>query len=248
MANNSVIIKSFRNGLDVFLDPDLDFELLKTEACRKFGDSAKFFGNATIAVSFSGRKLTSTEENELIEVICGACGINICCVIEKDEDRNEVYLKALEQFAEAASAAGGQLYKGSVKAGETVRTPYSIIVLGDVNPGAKVISGGNIVVLGTLYGFAHAGYYEEDAEETFDLVDSQGEAVPGFFDRQGTCFVAALEMKSPSIAIGGSRAHIEEKALKVPLLSKNSAKICYGLDKDIYIESISKEFLRNLPF
>ncbi len=248
MAKNLVVIKSFKNGLDIFLDPELEFEELKQEVFHKFGDSAKFFGNAKVAMSFSGRVLTSAEENELIDTISSACNLQICCLIEKDDERNDIYLKALGQFSEVASSVGGQLYKGTVTAGEIVKTPYSIVVLGDVNPGAKIISGGNIVVLGTLYGFAHAGFYEESEDDGFELVNQEGEHIPDMGDKRSDCFVAALEMKSPSIAIGSSRAHIEEKALRVPLLSKNSAKICYGHDKDIYIEGISKEFLRNLPF
>jgi septum site-determining protein MinC len=34
-----------------------------------------------------------------------------------------------------------------------------VVILGDVNPGAEVVAGGNILVLGTLRGVAHAGRY-----------------------------------------------------------------------------------------
>ena len=38
----------------------------------------------------------------------------------------------------------------------------SLIILGDVGPGAKVISGGNIIVLGALRGHAYAGIDNDD--------------------------------------------------------------------------------------
>jgi septum site-determining protein MinC len=32
-----------------------------------------------------------------------------------------------------------------------------VVVLGDVNPGAEVVAGGDVIVVGTLRGLAHAG-------------------------------------------------------------------------------------------
>ena len=40
---------------------------------------------------------------------------------------------------------------------QVIECKTSIVVLGDVNPGAKIIAKGNIVVLGSLRGNAYAG-------------------------------------------------------------------------------------------
>jgi len=46
---------------------------------------------------------------------------------------------------------------GRVRSGQKVTTPKHLIILGDVNPGAEVSAGGDILVLGSLCGTAFAG-------------------------------------------------------------------------------------------
>jgi septum site-determining protein MinC len=45
----------------------------------------------------------------------------------------------------------------TLRSGHQVKHPGHIIVLGDVNPGAELIAGGNIIVWGKLLGVVHAG-------------------------------------------------------------------------------------------
>lgn len=56
--------------------------------------------------------------------------------------------------------AGGRVLTidGTVRSGAVVRFPGDVQVFGDVNPGAQVIAGGNVLVFGALKGLAHAGF------------------------------------------------------------------------------------------
>lgn len=54
-----------------------------------------------------------------------------------------------------------RILHGTLRSGQKVETEHSIIIFGDVNSGAEVIAGGDIVILGTLRGIAHAGAYDE---------------------------------------------------------------------------------------
>jgi septum site-determining protein MinC len=47
--------------------------------------------------------------------------------------------------------------KNTIRSGEEICHPSSIIIFGDVNPGANIIAYGDIFVWGTLKGVAHAG-------------------------------------------------------------------------------------------
>ena len=48
-------------------------------------------------------------------------------------------------------------HRGAIRSGNKLEFEGSIVVLGDVNAGAEVIAGENIVVVGILRGLAHAG-------------------------------------------------------------------------------------------
>ena len=59
---------------------------------------------------------------------------------------------------------GGERYgipalvvRGTCRAGEVLRVPGNVVVLGNVNPGAQIIAEGDILVFGSLRGMAHAG-------------------------------------------------------------------------------------------
>lgn len=60
-------------------------------------------------------------------------------------------------FSEDIESSETKFYKGSLRSGKKVEFEGSIVVLGDVNAGAEVIAGENIVILGILRGMAHAG-------------------------------------------------------------------------------------------
>ena len=48
-------------------------------------------------------------------------------------------------------------HQGTVRAGEYLDTPGDLLIVGDVNPGAKVSAEGSIIIWGRLLGIAHAG-------------------------------------------------------------------------------------------
>jgi septum site-determining protein MinC len=51
----------------------------------------------------------------------------------------------------------GLLVKRRVRSGQVLRHPGHIVVVGDVNPGAQLIAGGDVLVWGKLQGNVHAG-------------------------------------------------------------------------------------------
>ena len=49
------------------------------------------------------------------------------------------------------------VHNGTLRSGQTLRKSESVVVVGDVNPGAKVISSGDVMIWGRLRGIAYAG-------------------------------------------------------------------------------------------
>ena len=74
----------------------------------------------------------------------------------------------------------GLVIAGRVRSGQKIQAKKHLIVLGDVNPGAEAIAGGDIIILGSLQGKASAG--QPDNEEAI---------------------IVALEFKPTQIQIGG---------------------------------------------
>ncbi|MEB3277248.1 MAG: septum site-determining protein MinC [Cyanobacteriota bacterium] len=50
-----------------------------------------------------------------------------------------------------------RIHQGTLRAGDQLECEGSLLVLGDVNPGARVTASGHVLVWGTLRGVAHAG-------------------------------------------------------------------------------------------
>lgn len=82
-----------------------------------------------------------------------------------NEPRTRVAAAALgldwqPQDVVAASGDGHsnlQIHQGTLRSGDHLEVEGSLLVLGDVNPGAQVSAGGHVLVWGTLRGVAHAG-------------------------------------------------------------------------------------------
>ena len=224
---NAVIIKSFPNGLSIFLDSELPFSQLLNEIAVKFSESANFFKDASMVLSFEGRVLSDQEERQIVDTISANSRLNIVCIMGKDEETDRSFIKALQKlsFRQEVMENAGQFYKGTLKDGQILETENSIIVLGDVYPGACIISSKDIVVLGGLYGQAYAGGNGEDGH-----------------------FVVALEMSPEKLKIGDFKYKTSEKQSKWSIKPKIQPKIAYVNDARVKIEPITKELLSDLPF
>lgn len=49
------------------------------------------------------------------------------------------------------------LLRRTVRSGQVITHPGTIIIIGDINPGAEVVAGGDVIVWGRLRGVVHAG-------------------------------------------------------------------------------------------
>jgi septum site-determining protein MinC len=49
------------------------------------------------------------------------------------------------------------LVQRTIRSGNSITYPGHVIIIGDVNPGAEIIAGGNVIVWGRLKGTVHAG-------------------------------------------------------------------------------------------
>ncbi len=190
----TVMIKSSKCGINLVLSPELSFPELLEEIVKKFRESEKFFAKASFAISFEGRELLDEEKYRIVDAITEHTDIKIPCIIEADELRDAVIQRKMQEqenaarlLEEAAKRADGTFYYGTVASGEELTVKDSIVIVGDVAPGATVISGADIVVLGVLLGRAYAGLEGRSdsfiaalrfAPEQYNIAGIYGAAVP----------------------------------------------------------------------
>lgn len=217
-----VIIKSNRYGLIVRLSDELPFADLLEAVGEKFRESANFFKDAKMAVTFQGRVLTKDQEKRLVETIVMNSQLHIVCIIDERPEEEEYYANAI-RLAEEEDTKDGQFYRGNLRGGQTLESDTSIVILGDVNPGASVTSKGNVVILGSCRGNVYAG-------------------ASGNRD----CFVAALVMKPVQIRIADkmARSAITKRTDNVEYAL--DPKIAFVKDGHIYVKNLVQSTLKEI--
>ena len=128
-----------------------------------------------------------------------------------------------EEQADLMNLQDGRFYKGTLRSGQVLESETSVIILGDVNPGARVISKGNVIVLGSLKGNIFVGAAGNE-----------------------NAFVAALSMEPMQIRIGDVIARCADNAPVKKKKAEDKPKIAYVEDGNIYIEPITKEVLNDI--
>ena len=223
--SQAVVIKSNKYGINLILDKNMPFQELLVAIKEKFQESEKFFKDAKMAISFEGRALTQEEEYQIIETITENTSISIICIVDNDEAHADMVKQQIEAYYDSVAGREGEFYRGTLRSGQVLESVSSVVIVGDVNPGAKIISQGNIVVLGALKGNAYAG--------------AAGDS---------NCFIVALEMDPIQIQIGDILAKSpDNKKMKPRRLRRKEknpvsaeAQIAVAKGGNIYIEPITR--------
>ncbi len=111
------------------------------------------------------------------------------------------------------------VYRGTLRSGQSCTHTGTVVVLGDVNPGAQVISGGDVLVWGRLRGIVHAG--------------AKGDA---------RAIVAALDFEPVQLRIAGYIAMTPKGASNNPGYwfwkreSSGKPEVARVIDKQIFVD------------
>ncbi|MGI6053585.1 MAG: septum site-determining protein MinC [Clostridium sp.] len=154
---SSVVIKGSKAGMTVILNPEIPFEILMEDIGKKFRESAKFWGAAQMTLTLEGRTLTPQEELQIVDSITANSQLEILCLLDTDADRIARCEKALTERLMELQNRTGQFYRGTLRRGDLLESEASIVMIGDVERGARIVARGNVIVLGTLSGTIHAG-------------------------------------------------------------------------------------------
>jgi len=109
------------------------------------------------SLSEHSKKKSSTNESGLFG---GVDAISIRETLSSFDDR----LKAAADVQRDSAIwddPNGRFLFATIRSGQRIESEHSLLIFGDVNSGAEIVAGGDIVVLGALRGVAHAGAYDE---------------------------------------------------------------------------------------
>ena len=120
---------------------------------KKIPALKKLYKTEKTPIFVTGKILKNKEINEIKKLIQS----NIDVEINFDSPKVLGLHGIKRVFEKEIDNSETKFYKGSLRSGQKVEFEGSLVILGDVNAGAEVIAGENIVVLGELRGLAHAG-------------------------------------------------------------------------------------------
>ncbi len=120
---------------------------------KKIPALKKLYKTEKTPILVTGKVLKNKEINEIKKIIQD----NI--EVEVNFDRPKVLgLHGIKKvFEKDIENSETKFHKGNLRSGQKIEFEGSLVILGDVNAGAEVIAGENIVILGVLRGLAHAG-------------------------------------------------------------------------------------------
>lgn len=174
-----------------------------------------------MTLTLEGRTLLPEEELRIVDAITANSQIQILCLLDTDGERIGRCEKALTERLMELSGRTGQFFRGNLERGDVLESEASIVVIGDVDQGARVIARGNVVILGQLHGTVYAG------------AGGNEEAV-----------IAALEMAPMQLRIGNFQTGSKEKGKRLgrgPMVASVSGE-------SIVLNSVKKSFISYFNF
>ena len=168
LPQEAVSIKGTKNGLVIVFNPELDIEEIKSILRSKMENSGGFFRGAKFVVYDYGSGKNQRYVDEL-EGLCRNYGLIPSTEVswppagisgESRPDppparRKKAEIIPIRQHSGEEEPA--LLVARTLRSGQAISSRCSVVVMGDVNPGAEVVSEGSIFVLGACKGSVHAG-------------------------------------------------------------------------------------------
>jgi septum site-determining protein MinC len=170
MTDRRVSIKGTSDGLIVYLGEG-DLELVLDELQERLESKASFFLGGRVALCVEDRAL-SEEELQTVGTMVERAGVTLWAVESNHPDTTraakelglETSIRAgHEQVTPVSDEAltrddmSGIVIRRTLRSGQAIQHLGHVTLIGDVNPGAELVAGGDIVVWGKLRGTAHAG-------------------------------------------------------------------------------------------
>ena len=153
MLNN---IKISQTTEEIILNVNViaDIHEIIAELQTKIPRLRDFYQSSKIPIRVTGKLFTETETEMIKKMITSEIDVEV----KFDDVSDLLGLHAIKKtFETNTEISETKFIQNSIRSGQREEYTGSLVICGDVNAGAEVIAGGNIMILGSLRGLAHAG-------------------------------------------------------------------------------------------
>lgn len=151
---NNIRIKQTTEEIVLNINIQASNQKIMQELQEKLPRLKEFYKNSDVPVRVTGRLFSESERKVIQKMIMDEINVDV----KFDETSDLLGLHAIKKTFEVETEISETKYiYNPVRSGTKEEYVGSIVVCGDVNSGAEIVAGGNIAVLGTLRGVAHAG-------------------------------------------------------------------------------------------
>lgn len=141
-------IKLQRNQININLDEESTYEEIIRILIRKIQELKNLYKEDKTPILITGKILNSKEIQEIKSLIQSEINVEV-----KFESPEALGLHGIRKtYNEDVGQSNTLYHRGSLRSGQKIENEGSIVIIGDVNSGAEVIAGANIVILGKLMG------------------------------------------------------------------------------------------------
>ena len=153
MANSGIGFNLKKKQITIKISDDV--EIKKVIGCfkKKLPDLKDVYKDVKPEIYIIGRNFKNREIYEIQKIVDKYFDVDV----NFDCSKMLGLYGIRRPFKKEIATSETTFYRNSLRSGQKVEFEGSVVVLGDVNYGAEVIAGENIVVLGNLRGLAHAG-------------------------------------------------------------------------------------------
>lgn len=168
-AREPAVIKGGRDGLYLMIDHEADMASVVDVLRDRLRSSPQFFKGAALRIQSLGRTL-SHADREILAATVEEFGMVLSEQSGEKADTPASGHRSRFEAPPAKRAVSAEvevdtaepveptlLVKRTLRSGQSITYDGNVVIRGDVNPGAVVVSTGDIIVLGALRGMAHAG-------------------------------------------------------------------------------------------
>ena len=151
--SNCINISIKKNQVVIRIDENAEQREIISGLKKKIIELKNLYKEDTTPILITGKVLKNKEMDEIQTIIKKFIDVQI----EFDSPKVLGLHGIKKTFYKEVATSETKFHKGSLRSGQRLEFEGSIVLIGDVNAGAEVIAGENIVVLGNLRGLAHAG-------------------------------------------------------------------------------------------